>query len=48
MTSKSHFIPLCSLDAVANGSIGIGDLPDGRRVEVADGEVRDLRVVRLP
>ncbi len=34
MTSNSYFIPLCSLDAVADGGIGIGDLPDGRRVAV--------------
>ena len=34
MTSNNHFISLCSLDAVANGDIGMGYLPDGRRVAV--------------
>ena len=34
MTNNNHFIPLCNLDGLANGGIGIGDLPDGRRVAV--------------
>jgi p-cumate 2,3-dioxygenase ferredoxin subunit len=34
MTRNSHFISLCSLDAVADGGIGMGHLPDGRRVAV--------------
>ena len=34
MTSNNHFISLCSLDAVANGDIGMGYLPDGRRLAV--------------
>ena len=34
MMSNIDFIPLCSLDAVADGAIGTGDLPDGRRVAV--------------
>lgn len=34
MTSNNHFISLCSLDAVADGGIGMGYLPDGRRVAV--------------
>lgn len=40
MTSNIHFIPLCSLVAVADGGIGTGDLPDGRRLAVylVDGE----------
>jgi len=34
MMRNIEFIPLCSLDAVADGAIGTGDLPDGRRVAV--------------
>ena len=34
MTSNFDFIALCSLDSVADGGIGAGDLPDGRRVAV--------------
>jgi len=39
--SNNEFIALCGLDAVADGAIGAGDLPDGRRVAVylVQGEV---------
>jgi p-cumate 2,3-dioxygenase ferredoxin subunit len=41
MTSHSNFIALCSLEAVAAGDIGVGNLPDGRRVAVywVEGQV---------
>lgn len=41
MMSKIDFIALCSLGAVADGGIGAGDLPDGRRVAVymVEGDV---------
>jgi p-cumate 2,3-dioxygenase ferredoxin subunit len=34
MTHKSNFISLSSLDALADGGIGMGYLPDGRRLAV--------------
>lgn len=34
MTRNSNFISLCSLEAVADGGIGMGYLPDGRRLAV--------------
>jgi p-cumate 2,3-dioxygenase ferredoxin subunit len=34
MTHKSNFISLCSLDALADGGIGMGYLPDGHRLAV--------------
>jgi p-cumate 2,3-dioxygenase ferredoxin subunit len=34
MTHNSNLISLCSLDALADGGIGMGYLPDGRRLAV--------------
>ena len=40
MTNKEDFIALCGLDDLADAAIGLGHLPDGRRVAVylVDGD----------